>query len=334
MNGNECANCSRPRRHRYLLALAATLSFCVGSGTAAMDISSSVVTTIKPLHSLVGAVMQGVGEPHLIIRGNASPHTFSLRPSDATVLEDASIVFMIGEALEVSLVGPIETLAADALVVELSEADGMILKPFRTEDAFERQAPEGDEEGKHLDEHADDHHEHGAFDMHLWLDPANASIMVREIADTLSDADPANRSLYETNARQYQRRLEELTRQLAGDLADARGKPFIVFHDAYQYFEDRFGLTPGGSIVVSPEQTPGAKRLLELRDKVRHAGVGCVLAEPQFNPRIVDVIIEGTSARSGSVDPLGSTLESGPDLYFGLLEEMATSFHDCLVRKE
>ena len=332
-----------PGRFRFVLAAAALFN-CVIAGPAAADAAVRVVATIKPVHSLVSAVMAGVGEPHLIMRGTASPHTFSLRPSDARVLEEAHVIFLIGESMETTLAGPIDTLAGNARVIALSEAKGLVRRPLREGGTFESHGQANDEdhgrdEGEdHSSEdaiaHRDDDHDdaHGAFDMHVWLDPVNAQAMARMIAGTLSEADPANTAVYAANALALGHRLDELTAQIAADVASVRGKPFVVFHDGYRYFEDRFGLAAAGSVVVSPERSPGARRILELRDKVHELAVTCVFAEPQFEPRLVNTIIEGTAARVGTIDPLGSTIESGPELYFTLLRNMAASFKDCLAQ--
>ena len=332
------------------LALAAAALFnCVIASPASADAAVRVVASIKPVHSLVSAVMAGVGEPHLIIRGAVSPHTFSMRPSDAAVLENARVIFLIGESLETSLARPIDTLAGNARVIALSEVQGLVRRPLREGGAFEAHGHGTDDDhGRHEDvehggvEHAqenvaahgdDDHdaHRRGAFDMHIWLDPVNAGVMARAIAGVLSEADPTNAGTYAANAQALLPRLEELTAQIAAEVAPVRGKPFIVFHDGYRYFEDRFGLTAAGSSVVSPDRSPGVRRISELRDKMRELGVTCVFAEPQFEPRLIDVIIEGTAARTGTVDPLGATIESGPELYFTLIHNMAASFKSCLT---
>ena len=306
------------------LALAAAALFnCVIANPASADAAVRVVASIKPVHSLVSAVMAGVGEPHLIIRGAVSPHTFSMRPSDAAMLENARVIFLIGESLETSLARPIDTLAGNARVIALSEVQGLVRRPLREGGAFEAHGHRTD------DDH--DAHRRGAFDMHIWLDPVNAGVMARTIAGVLSEADPANAGTYAANAQALLPRLEELTAQIAAEVAPVRGKPFIVFHDGYRYFEDRFGLTAAGSSVVSPDRSPGVRRISELRDKMRELGVTCVFAEPQFEPRLIDVIIEGTAARTGTVDPLGATIESGPELYFTLIHNMAASFKSCLT---
>ena len=332
------------------LALAAAALFnCVIASPAAADAAVRVVASIKPVHSLVSAVMAGVGEPHLIIRGAVSPHTFSMRPSDAAMLENARVIFLIGESLETSLARPIDTLAGNARVIALSEAQGLVRRPLReggtfeahghgTDDDHGRREDEEHEGEEHAKEnvaaHGDDDHDahrRGAFDMHIWLDPVNAGVMARTIAGVLSEADATNAGTYAANAQALLPRLEELTAQIAAEVAPVRGKPFIVFHDGYRYFEDRFGLTAAGSSVVSPDRSPGVRRISELRDKMRELGVTCVFAEPQFEPRLIDVIIEGTAARTGTVDPLGATIESGPELYFTLIHNMAASFKSCLT---
>ncbi len=350
-----------------------TLALVIGV-TASGSIASAeiqVVASIKPVHSLTSAVMAGVGKPRLLIRGSASPHTFNLRPSDAAAIADADVVFLIDEAMETSLARSLETLARQAQIVALAETDGLIRLPFRDGGVFETDSHEGHGDGHeageargHDEDHGeergedeaaghDDHdqdkdqgeelaesdadghdHAHGEFDLHVWLDPVNGAVMVRAISDALSEADPANAPVYKSNARALLSRLDALAEQVSVDVAPARGKPFVVFHDGYRYFENRFALTPIGSVVVNPERPPGARRIRQLRSAMREFNVECVFAEPQFNMNLVDVLLEGTETRSGIVDPLGAEIENGPELYFTLLKNMATDFRHCLAPDE
>ena len=329
-----------PRRLTLALAAAALIGGAA-AGPAMADEDLRVVASIKPVHSLVSAVMAGVGEPHLVIRGSASPHTFTLRPSDAEALEDAHIIFMIGDTMETAFAGPVEALAGDARVVRLADTPGLVLRPIREGRAFEEH--DHDSHGHAgMDDHGDHGHGHahgghdgdGPFDMHVWLDPINGWTMARAIAGTLAEIDPANAATYQANVDGLLQRLERLTGEIAQAAAPARGVPFIVFHDGYRYFEDRFGLTAAGSVVVSPERPPGARRISELRDKVERLGVVCVFDEPQFDKRLVRTVTEGSDVKAATVDPLGATIEDGPELYFTLLNNMATSFADCLAPDE
>ena len=166
--------------------------------------------------------------------------------------------------------------------------------------------------------------------MHMWLDPENAKVFVGEIEAALSAADPDNAETYAENAEALRGRLDELSAEVEAQLADVRGRGFIVFHDAYQYYENRFGVTATGSITVSPEVMPGAARIDEIRTRVRDLGVSCVFSEPQFEPRLVQVVTEGTPARAGVLDPLGADLDDGPELYFDLVRNLTTSLTECL----
>lgn len=290
-----------------------------------------VVASIKPVHSLVSAVMMGVGEPTLIVKGSASPHTYALRPSDAGALESADIVFWTGHGMELFLGDALETLAADATVVELADAPGIALLPVREGGAFEAHSHEGeDHDHDHEHEHHEHEHEHGEGDMHFWLDPQNARLMVTQIAATLVEADPQNAAAYEANAKAELVKLDELEAELAATLAPVADRPFIVFHDAYQYFEARFGLTLAGSVTVTPDVLPGAARIDELKAKVAELGATCVFAEPNFEPTIISAITEGSSARSGVLDPEGGALAEGVELYPNLLRGLAASLVDCL----
>lgn len=290
-----------------------------------------VVASIKPVHSLVSAVMAGVGEPTLIVKGSASPHTYALKPSDAGALESADIVFWTGHGMELFLADALETLATDAIVVELAESPGINLLSVREGGAFEAHAHEGEEHGdeEHDHEHQE-HDEHGEGDMHFWLDPENAKLMVTQIATTLAEVDPENATAYQANAEAELVRLDELEAELAATLAPVADKPFIVFHDAYQYFEARFGLTLAGSVTVTPEVMPGAARIDELKAKIAELGATCVFAEPNFEPTIIAAITEGSPAKSGVLDPEGGALAEGVELYPTLLRGLADSLVDCL----
>ena len=307
----------------------ATMATLLMTGTTMA--APAVVASTKPVHSLVSAVMGDTGSPTLLVKGAASPHTYSLRPSDAAALEGADVVFWTGHGMELFLGEALETLSTDATVVELAETPGIELLPVREGGAFEAHS-HGDEDHDHDHAHEEEGHDHaeGEGDMHFWLDPENAKLMVSAIAEALSAADPDNAAIYAANAEAEQARLDALTEELAATLAPVTGKPFLVFHDAYQYFETRFDLDVAGTVTVSPEAMPGAARIDELRAKVAELGATCVFAEPNFEPAIVGTIVEGTAAKAGVLDPEGASLTEGPDLYHQLLRGIATGLVDCL----
>jgi zinc transport system substrate-binding protein len=320
------------------LALPALLPALLIAGTAHGADAPVVVTSIKPVHSLVSAIMQGVGTPELIVDGAASPHTYSMKPSNAKALQDAKVVFWVGPGMEAFLEKPLEALGEDASVAELDKAPGLTKLKFREGGAFE--AHDHAEEAGHDHDHAaeahDDHdhdHGHGAFDTHLWLDPENAKAMAAEITTTLVAADPANALAYQANAEALNTKLDALDKEISGIVSPVKDKPFIVFHDAYQYFENRYKVRVAGSITVSPETIPGAERIAEIHKKVSDLGATCVFAEPQFQPRLVDVVLEGTKAKAGVLDPEAATLDAGPDLYFKLMRGIANNLKDCLSRE-
>ena len=317
-----------------------------------------VVTSIKPVHSLVSAVMAGVGEPSLLVKGAGSPHTYALKPSQAQQLQDAELVFWMSHDLEAFLENSIENIATNAKSVPLMEAHGLTKLPFREGGAFDshdhddhddhdehkhdehgHEGHDDHDEHKH-DEHGhedhDDHDEHKhdehGFDAHVWLDPVNAKAMVHEIEEALVEADPSNGAAYEANAEALMSRLDDLVAEIDAELEPVKGRGYVVFHDAYQYFEKRFGVSAVGSITVSPEVLPGAERVAQLQDKVRDLGATCVFSEPQFEPKLVATVTENTNAGTGVLDPLGSAIDDGPDLYFTLIRNMAGSLKDCLLK--
>lgn len=300
-------------------------AFLAATATAANALDG-VVASIKPVHSLVAAVMGDTGTPALLVQGAASPHGFTLKPSQAGELEQARLVFWIGHELEPFLEKPMETIAAQAQSVELIEAEGLIRLAPREGGMFEAHEDHDGDHGADEDDHG-----HGAFDPHVWLDPENARIFVREIVRALSAADPANAAAYRANGEATMARLDVLSQDVRTILASAKGRGFVVFHDAYHYFENRFEVRASGSITVSPEVMPGAARIAEIRASMKQLGAACVFAEPQFEPKLIDVIMEGTGARTGALDPLGAQLDDGPDLYFNLIRNMASAMRDCLA---
>lgn len=292
-----------------------------------------VVASILPVHSLVAAVMQDVGEPELLIRGSGSPHDHALRPSDLRSLNDASAVFWIGPGLESFLVRPLEsageTLSVPLLAVPLLEVSGLSgrgLEPLPLREGGLWEAHEHD--GHAHDESAE--HEHADLDPHVWLDPRRARVLVKRIATVLGEIDPGNRAVYQRNSAALQDRLEQLEREIDALLEPVRTTPYIVFHDAYQYFEQRFGTNAVGSLTLGPEQSPGARRISEIRARIIDRGARCVFREPQFEPALIATLLDDTEARGGVLDPLGAELAPGPDAYPILLRTLAESLHDCL----
>ena len=324
-------------------ALISGLSF-----TANAEIN--VVASVKPVHSLVSGVMDGVGKPDLIVQGSASPHTYSLRPSQARQLEDADLVFWMGHELESFLEQPLEAIATKAHVVELIDSSKLKKIQMREGGMFDAHAHDDhDDHDEHEghddhDEHEghDDHdeheghddHGHGEFDVHVWLDPENAKVLVNEIKLALIELDPVNASKYEANSNKMNTKLDQLIDEVSKKLESEQGKGYVVFHDAYQYFEERFGMSAVGSITVSPEVVPGANRIRELKEKINELNAHCVFSEPQFEPKLVSTVIEGTQANTGVLDPLGASIKDGPELYFTLIRNMADSLHECLSKKD
>ena len=287
--------------------------------------TTNVVVSIKPLHSLVSAVMQGIGTPKLIVEGASSPHTYSLKPSNASDLQKADLVFWFGHDLEAFLEKPLQALASKAKVVSVLKMKGIQSLPPRESGTFEHHDHGGNSTSQTVPEGEE-------VDAHIWLDPENAKIITKQIAKELSDADPAHATQYLTNADAEITKLDILEQQIAKTIAPVKGKPFIVFHDAYQYFEQRFGINVAGSITVSPDSVPGAARISEIHKKVIELGATCVFSEPQFEPKLINVVMEGTSARTGVLDPEAANLAEGPQLYFDLLTNIANSLVECLTK--
>lgn len=353
---------TKVRLSTKLVLLSATATLMAGTALAEVP---SVAVDIAPVHSLVARVMDGVGTPNLIIQPGASPHEYSMRPSEAAALQNADLVFWMGDDLAPWMENALETLSGDASVTALLEVDGTTLLDFREGALFEahmhgdddhddhghdddehehdEHAHEAehehhdDDDHAHADEHEghdheDDHseHDHGEHDPHAWLSPTNAATWLNVIAAQLSAADPDNAGAYFANAAAGGAEIEALMAEVNAILEPARGASFIVFHDAYQYFEVDFEFPASGAISLSDATDPSPARIADIQARVRDEGVDCVLAEPQFNPGLVETVLDGTDASTGIIDPLGSTLEPGADLYPQLIRNLATTLAECV----
>ena len=299
-----------------------------------------VVASIKPIYSLASYVMDGVGKPNVIVDGYNSPHGFSLKPSHAKMIENADLIIWVGEELEAFLEKPLNTIAKKAVNVEIMDLSGIKKLKFREKNIFEDHDDHGhghkekshDDHGhghkekKHND-HGHEGHAHGEHDPHVWLDPMNAKIIVKEIEKQLVKLDPDNSSKYKVNSKKLQSELDNLTKNIKRDLKGSLR--FVVFHDAYQYFENRFGIKVLGALTVNPDVLPGAEQLSEIREVIKHEKVNCLFSEPQFNPAIIKSIAKDTNIKTGVLDPLGANLNKGKDMYIKLLKDMSSSFKGC-----
>ena len=320
-----------------------------------------VVASIKPIHSLASYLMDGVGKPDLIVDGYASPHGFAMKPSHAKMLQEADLIFWVGEDLEAFLEKPLKSIAKKAEKIELMATKNLNVLKFRERNIFDehdhddhdhdKKARKDDdhdhdhETTKKKDDHDHDHdshakkedghddhddhdgHHHGEFDPHIWLDPINAKAILNEMVEHLIENDAANASIYKKNLNKALNELDKLTMNVMTDLNKSTAS--IVFHDAYQYFEERFNVNVLGAFTVNTDVMPGAEQLKEIREIIEHDNVSCVFSEPQFNPDIINAVAKDMNIKTGVLDPLGATLNPGKGLYFDLIKNMSSSFKGC-----
>ena len=298
----------------FILSTISLLSFMSFANAEA-----KVIASIKPLHSLVSYVIDGVGTPGILVDGSSSPHTFQLKPSHATMLQEADIIFWIGEDLESFLETPLKSIAKNSRHITLMESDEIEMLKFREKNIF----GDHDEHDDH-DEHG---HAHGEYDIHFWLDPEIAKTIVKIVTRELSEIDPANSSAYNSNSAKALKEIDQLINDVKSKIN--RDAKYVVFHDAYQYFEKRFGVEVIGALTVNPEVLPGARQLAEIREVIEHENVNCLFSEPQFNPSIAETIARDTGVKAAIIDPLGAELDPGKDLYFDLIGDIASSFKSC-----
>ncbi|AUQ72624.1 zinc ABC transporter substrate-binding protein [Phaeobacter inhibens] len=353
--------------HIRILATAATVWTVA---TASFAEVPAVAADITPVHGLVSRVMQGVGMPDLVVPPGASPHSHSMRPSEARALDQADLVFWVGPRLTPWLEGPIATLASDAKVIALLDAEAtqqlMVRETVQFGQGHDDDHGGGHDDG-HDEEHGDDHHdghdeehhdahhddehasghdadhgtetahadehghshEAGSLDPHAWLMAENGSAWLQVIAEALAAIDPENAPLYMRNAAEGQAEIATAAAEIATKLDAVAGKPFVVFHDAYQYFETGFGIQAAGAISLSDASDPSPARIAEIRATVQEMKVRCVLSEPQFNSGLVATVLDGTDAGTAIVDPLGVKLEPGPQFYPQLLTSVGDAIAGC-----
>lgn len=318
----------RPALYHLLIP---TLVWLFVSSPAWAD-APRVVTTIKPVHLLTLAIMDEVGTPHRLLPDGASPHAYTLRPSDMRQMEDADLVVWMGPELETFLQRPLSGFGDKPRRLTLLETPGLLRLPAREGGVWERQVAHAHDDHEHDDGREPSDRRH--MDPHLWLDPGNGILMAQRITDTLATLDPANAARYRRNLNRLEQAIRSLDETLTTRLAPLRDVPYIVFHDAYQYFERHYGLSPAGAISVTPGITPGARRMREIQARIRDTGARCVFSEPQFKPALVDMLTRDTNARAATLDPLGTAVNDIPDGYAALLMNIADSLEGCLTRRD
>ena len=335
----------------FILSIISFLTFFTSANA-----EIKVVTSIKPIHSLASYLMEGVGSPDLIVDGYASPHGFALKPSHAKMLQEADLIFWVGEGLENFLEKPLKSIAKKAEKIELLEIKGLKKLKFREKNIFDEHDDHGHEKEGHDEDGHDDHgqqeeghddhghddhgheedghddhghegHAHGEYDPHIWLDPANAKTILNEMVEHLIENDEKNASIYKSNLDKALKDIDKLISDVNSELN--QNISFIVFHDAYQYFENRFNVKVLGAFTVNTDVMPGAEQLSEIREIIEHDKVGCIFSEPQFNPDIINAVAKDMDIKTGVLDPLGATLDPGKGLYFKLIKNMSNSFKGC-----
>jgi len=328
------------------IAIAAAL-LC---STAAYAEAPRVVADIAPLHSLVAKVMGDVAQPKLLIEPTASPHSYALRPSQAVALEEAHIVFFTSDGLTPWITTPLETLASDALVIEVMADEANVYFEYRDSggDHDHGHGHEDDHSDDHADDHKEDHdddhadthdedhadghgdgHSDEGLDPHGWLDPENAKIWLVQIAEVLAKKDPENAATYQANAQAALVELTALMVKLKAQLEPVKGNPYLVLHDAFQYFDRRFELNFASSIALGDASNPSPARIAKAQEVLEESNAACVFTEPQQSDKLVKVVIEGTDVKTGELDAIGARLLPGPDLYTSLLQGLADSFAIC-----
>ena len=305
-----------------------TLLFISNTAVFASE-TKGVITTIQPINALVNAVIGNTGGSTLLIPSEVSPHEFKLKPSDVKTLQDGNIIFYISNHLESSITKVFKNLPKNIKIVNLMEETGINHLAIRDNEAWERH-DHHDDHDKHAKKD-DDHDDHEKEDdVHIWLDPDNAIKIIQKVNKELSLLFPENSQIYNKNATNITNKITELKSELKEELLSIKDKPYIVFHDAYQYFEKVFGLNAVGSIALEDDVATSPKQISYIRNKIIKSNVSCVFQEPQFDNKLVKTVVEGTDAKIGTLDPLGVDIANKKDFYLQLLRNMSKSLKECL----
>ncbi|HHQ4675757.1 TPA: zinc ABC transporter substrate-binding protein ZnuA [Aeromonas veronii] len=288
-----------------------------------------VLTTIKPLGFIAAAITDGVSEPKVLLPTGASPHDFSLRPSDIRNINSAGLVVWVGPELEGFMAKP---LVNHTHALALTQVEGMPLFNYATQDSHDSHDHDdhdhaAHEHGDHDEGHEGHHHE--GVDPHIWLGPTQAKVIAKAIASELGKLDPANQARYDANLAAFDAKVDAKDKVIAGQMKAVNEKGYFVFHEAYGYWERHYGMSSKGHFTVSPERRPGAKTLVDIRKALEEKQASCIYAEPQFSPAVIESVARNTGAKVLLLDEVGEQVPLGPDGYPQFMQQLADAFAQC-----
>ncbi|MCK8654048.1 MULTISPECIES: zinc ABC transporter substrate-binding protein ZnuA [Pseudomonas] len=277
-----------------------------------------VLTSIKPLQLIAAAVQDGVAIPEVLLPPGASPHNYALRPSDVRKVQSVDLLYWIGPDMEGFMPRVLNGRTLPSVAVQ--DLPGLKLRHF---------AEDNHSHAEEADEHDHDHRP-GTLDAHLWLSPANARVIAAKIAADLGAADPANAAHYQRNLKAFDERLDALDARLKKRLAGVEGKPYFVFHEAFDYFEDAYGLKHAGVFSVAAEVQPGAQHVAAMRARLQEVGKTCVFSEPPLRPRLAETLVAGLPVKLAELDALGGYTPATAQGYEQVLEKLGNDLAGCL----
>lgn len=320
----------------------------------ATSANASVVTSIKPLGFIASSIAEGVTDTQVFVPAGASPHDYHLKPSDVQKLKAADLVLWIGEDVDQFLAGSLKKNVDASKVVTIAKLAGitpdMLAKGEHHHHDHDHHHHDGED---HDHEHHHDHgkseahehqHNHGTDDAHdhdhdhdeletnwhVWYSPRISQVVAEAVADKLTQQFPAKKALIEKNLAEFNRSLNAQNEKIKQQLAPVQKKGFYVFHDAYTYFNEAYGLNQVGAFTINPLVAPGAKKLAHIKEEIEEHKVGCLFAEPQFTPKVIETLHKSTGVKVGRLDPMGDAVALGKDSYANFLQYTADSYYNCL----
>ena len=278
-----------------------------------------VIASIKPVHSMVAAIMHGVGRPDLLLTSNQSPHHYSLKPSERRLLAHADLIFWIGPNLESFLPRLFSSLDKEITLISLIDTSGLTLHALRQPGHHADDATHDTQEGNQLNR----------IDAHIWLNTHNIELMLDEITRQLVNADPDNAQQYKNNNNALHNKVEDLRTELTSLLKEKQ-RPFLTYHDGYQYFETEFNLKNAGFVSIDPELRPSAHHIQTLKETMHEHSIQCIFYDAPFEPPIIGSLLHDDNAKAVELDPTGLRLPAGKETLFQIMLSLGKKFHDCL----
>ena len=290
-----------------------------------LDANADIISSVKPIAFIAQAVSDGVTNTDILLPDGASPHTYSLKPSDLAKIKTAELIIWVGEDLETFMPTVLKSIDKNKQI-ELMDIP-TIKSLLRTS------TNNHDQQETHSHNNDSDHDHHGEYDEHIWLSPKIAKEIAQAVHDKLITIYPDKKDIIDENLNEFTVKLAETEQNIAKKLINVQNSGYFVFHDAYGYFESQFGLKNLGSFTINPAVQPGVQTVYAIKRELKEHQAVCIFREPQFSPAVIEKIVNGTDVRIGELNPLGTDITLSKNAYSQFLLKLTQQLLDCLDKK-